>query len=337
MLLSQITSKTFEISIKFNFYSILGFGTALTFKSITDLDIEEIENYVRTELYDDMVSRFSNEITDEKQLSNFFGKYTKFPSQFIFSTIEKAAIKSFSYLVKQIVDVPQVNARLDHFESSKLFPNFQFQRYFGEEKNEDDSQQNDSRTHNVLNLLTSIANQNALRERSGFRFNEEIKKFATYVRMLAGPLAYETIQNNLNLALPSLSATNRYIREMHGNLVEGILRCESLVEYLKNRNLPLIVSLSEDATKINGRVQYDPVLNEIIGFVLPIDENSGMPISHSFPARNCGEIIKQFSGSNSVAQYVNVVMAQPLANIRPFCLLLFSSDGKFTAENVIKR
>lgn len=317
-------------------FSILGYGTALTFKSISDSDIDEIENYVRTEFYEDNVSRFPNEMTDETQLSNFFGDHTKCPSQFKFSTFEKAAIKSFSYYVKQIVDMEQANAGLDHFESTKLFPNRQLQRYFGEKQTEKDSNY-DTRTHNVLNLLTSIANRNALRDRSGFRFNEEIKQFSTYVRMLAGPLAYQTIQNNLNLALPSLSATNRYIKEMHDNLVDGVLRCESLVQYLKKRNLPLIVSLSEDATRINGRVQYDSVLNEVIGFVLPIDDETGMPISHSFPARNCEEIIKHFSGSNSVAQYVNVIMAQPLANIRPFCLLLFSSDGKFTAEGVMKR
>lgn len=155
--------------------------------------------------------------------------------------------------------------------------------------------------------------------------------------MLAGPLAYETIQNNLNLALPSLSATNRYISEMHGILVDGVLRCEALAQYLKKRNLPLIVSLSEDATRINGRVQYDSSLNEIVGFVLPTDDETGMPIAHSFSVRSCEEIIKHFTSSNAIANFINVIMAQPIANVRSFCLLLFSSDGKYSAENVMNR
>lgn len=124
---------------------------------------------------------------------------------------------------------------------------------------------------------------------------------------------------------------------MHDRLIEGELRCGALVEYLKKRSLPTIVALSEDATRINGPVQYDPVSNEIIGFVLPTDDENGMPIPHSFPARSCDEMIKHFSSSNSVANFVNVVMAKPFANVRPFCLLLFCSHSKFTAESVVKR
>lgn len=319
------------------FSSTLGFGNAITFKSITDVDIDQIEHYVKTELQEDLLSRFSNESNKEDILFNFFGARSNDPSQFSFSSIEKAVVKSFSYYVKQIVDEPSINSGLNHFECQKrFFESFQAQRYYGESNNETKLKYN-TKTHIFLQSLISVANQNVSRDKTGYRFDDETRKFATYVRMLAGPMAYETIQHNLKLALPSLSATNRYIGEMHGNLVEGELRCEGLAQYLKIRNLAPLVSLSEDATRINGRVQYDSVLNELIGFVLPIHAETGMPVSHSFPARNCEEIIKHFSKSHSVANFVNVIMAQPLANIRPFCLLLFSSDNKYRAEDVINR
>lgn len=256
---------------------------------------------------------------------------------FVFSPVERAALNCYVYYVKQIVDNPTLNAGLNYFESFR--PSMEVLssvRYFGE-KNEEIDQEYTTKTHTLLKLLKSTADQNARRERCGYRFDDKIKNFSTYVRMLAGPLAYETIQNNLNLALPSLSATNRYISEMHDILVDGVLRCEALAQYLNKRNLPLIVSLSEDATRINGRVQYDSSLNEIVGFVLPTDNETGMPIAHSFPARSCEEIIEHFTSSNAIANFVNVIMAQPLANVRPFCLLLFSSDGKYSAENVMNR
>lgn len=284
-----------------------------------------------------MLSRFSNESNKEYIFPNFFGTFSNDPLQFSFLPIEKAVVNCFSYYVKQIVDEPNINSGLNHFECQKRFvESWQAQRYYGELDDEEKPKYN-TKTHIFLHSLLSAANQNVSRDKSGYRFDHETKKFATYVRMLSGPMAYETIQQNLNLAVPSLSATNRYISEMHGHLVEGELRCEGLAQYLKIRNLAPIVSLSEDATRINGRVQYDPILNELIGFVLPTHIETGMPVSHFFQARNCEEIIKHFSKSHAVANSVNVIMAQPLANVPPYCLLLFSSDCKFRAEDVINR
>lgn len=154
--------------------------------------------------------------------------------------------------------------------------------------------------------------------------------------MLAGPLAYETIQNNIPLALPSLSSTNRYISKKHSKLVEGQLRITELSQYLKQRNLPRIVSLSEDATRINGTIQFDSISNEILGFVPPLNK-FGMPKPHSYPARSFEEIYEYFCCELPHAHNVNVVMAQPMGDVPAFCILLFSSDAKYTSEEVAKR
>lgn len=83
-----------------------------------------------------------------------------------------------------------------------------------------------------------------------------------------------------------------------------------LLNYLKERKLSLVVSLSEDATRITGRLQYDSVTNEVMGFVLPINSRNGMPIPFSFKARNALEIAKHFNTQNGkeVASNVTAVM-----------------------------
>lgn len=154
--------------------------------------------------------------------------------------------------------------------------------------------------------------------------------------MVAGPYAYDTLQKNLELALPSLSSLNRYIKRANHHLVEGELRTIELLKFLELRDLPLAVSLSEDATSIEGRPQYDSKTNQIMGLVLPINKCNGMPIPKSYPARSADEMASYFLNQIPTAKLVNVIIAQPLANVSPFCLLLFTSDAKYTAEHVAK-
>lgn len=159
--------------------------------------------------------------------------------------------------------------------------------------------------------------------------------------MLCGPLAYNTIHRNLEGALPSLVSTNRYIKSSNCDAIEGVLRCEELLKYLTERNLPLCVCLSEDATRIVGRIQYDSKTVQIIGFTSPIDKQTGLPKPQAFPARNVImlfiEILDHFSAGNTISNNVIVVMAQPLAKAPPFCLAIFGTDGKYTSTDVENR
>lgn len=195
----------------------------------------------------------------------------------------------------------------------------------------------DTTTHYFLNKLKSAANKNAKREKGGYRYDEDIKFYASYLRMIIGPLAYETLQRNLEHSLPSLSSTNRYIRSSGCHVSEGILRCEELSLYLTNYKLDPFVCISEDATRIVGKVQYDSRSNQLVGFVLPLNSSTGMPIPFVFPARSSEEIIKHFFNNNQLSSYLNVIMAQPLANVPAFCLAIFGSDNKYSSFDVAKR
>lgn len=78
------------------------------------------------------------------------------------------------------------------------------------------------------------------------------------------------------------------------------------------------------------------MIQEPIGFVSPLDEN-GMPKMNYFRARNAKEIELNFQ-TGKEASIIYVVMAQPIKQgIPPFCLQLFGSDNKFTADEVSKR
>lgn len=192
-------------------------------------------------------------------------------------------------------------------------------------------------THHVLSKLKDTANQNISRKKAGYRFPNDLKSFAVYIRINAGKIVYETIQKNFELALPSLDTTNRIIRKMKNPVIEGCLRTNELLEYLDERGLPLVVTLSEDATSIEGRVQYDPKTNQVTGFTLPLNDENGMPIPFAYPARSGIEILQHFNSNITIARYVNVIMARPLANFPPFALLIFSSDNKFKTHHVLGR
>lgn len=200
----------------------------------------------------------------------------------------------------------------------------------------------DSAEDTFLTRMTSGFNQNINRSSPGYRHSDELKFYAAYIRMLSGKLAYETLKANASRSLPSLRTVDRFIAKAQSNVIEGGLRTEELLQYLTAQKLPKIVALSEDATRITNRIQYDHHTNQLIGFVLPLGEN-GMPIIGFNKASSAAEIEKCFydietGREKKQACYLNVVMAQPLAvGIPAFCLLIFGSDAKYTSMDVDKR
>lgn len=94
------------------------------------------------------------------------------------------------------------------------------------------------------------------------------------------------------------------------------------------------VWLSEDATRISNKIQYDPSSNQIVGLVLPLDDN-GLPTTFTFAVSHVEDMdrsIASFEKSN----YAYVVMAQPMRNNAPsFCLTIYGTNSKFETFQVI--
>lgn len=120
-------------------------------------------------------------------------------------------------------------------------------------------------------------------------------------------------------------------------IIEGQLRCEQLLKYLESLKVKKSVWLSEDATGIVSKVEYDPTTNQLIGLVLPIHSETGMPISFSFKATSHNEI-QRFMEAAEKSKLLYVVMAQPLIeHAPPFVLQLFGTNNKFNTSDVVQR
>lgn len=127
-----------------------------------------------------------------------------------------------------------------------------------------------------------------------------------------------------------------YINENKSRIIEGKLRCFELNKYLEDLKLTKNVWLSEDATSIVSKIEFDPKTNQMVGIVLPFDIDTGMPRPFTHLARNANEICENMLQNKS--SYVYLVMAQPaVQNVPPFILQIFGTDNKFKTQVVLNR
>ncbi len=73
----------------------------------------------------------------------------------------------------------------------------------------------------MLQTFVESAERNCDRKKQGYRFDELTKMFSAYIFMLSGPLAYETLNANLPLSVPSVSTVSLFIRDNGTYFVEG--------------------------------------------------------------------------------------------------------------------
>lgn len=127
-----------------------------------------------------------------------------------------------------------------------------------------------------------------------------------------------------------------YISQNKTKIVEGDLRCNELNQYLEALKAIKCVWLSEDASGIIAKVEFDAQSNQMIGLVLPINPATGMPTPFTYLARNAGEI--ELNMNKDKSSLVYIIMAQPLMDgVPPFILQLFGTNNKFKSEDVLNR
>lgn len=128
-----------------------------------------------------------------------------------------------------------------------------------------------------------------------------------------------------------------YVNGYKQKLIEGELRCAELLKYLEDINAVKCVFLSEDASGIISKIEYDPKTNQLVGLVLPLNGENGMPISFSFMASSSTDI-QDIMQTAIESKLLYLVMAQPLIEqVPPFVLQIFGTDGKFESKNVLQR
>ena len=188
----------------------------------------------------------------------------------------------------------------------------------------------------ILKCIVESAEQNCTTSSHQYRHKELIIKFAISLYIYSGPLAYNFLHSNMPLALPSLQTVERKVNANYAMITEGSFRFDELVAHLKEYNAPPLISIGEDATRVIARVDYDLETDKLVGFVLPLQEDS-LPITNSFPASSL-KAIEDYFHTATVAKYAFLYMAQPLLSSAPaFILACMGTDNKFTAEHVLKR
>lgn len=107
-------------------------------------------------------------------------------------------------------------------------------------------------------------------------------------------------------------------------------------DYLTKIKAPQKVFLSEDGSGIIQKVVYDVKTNQLIGLVLPIDDNSGFPKPFTFMATS-EETIKNLM-TMPTSSLIYIIVAQPLIeNSTPFIVQMFGTNSKFNKYDVLNR
>lgn len=143
----------------------------------------------------------------------------------------------------------------------------------------------------------------------------------------------------MNNVLPFITTILRYIDNTQDKIIEENFRFKELRIFLVKRHLPLQIWISEDATRITRKIEYNKYSNKLVGFVLPL--KNGCPqtdICLAKPAKVMVDYYRDYYNSSTKVNYAYVIMAQSIDDSAPsFCVSIFGTDSRFTHKDVIKR
>lgn len=268
----------------------------------------------------------------EEFMNNYSHTTSEIPQESIYSKI-----RPFKLLPgdrKFIENIPKYIEQLDNTETTKWnLSEFSF----------------------VLKCLIDTAQENSHRNIKCLRYSKTIQAFATYLYLMCGRSCYDTLCANLPIPQSNtvgkknemkflcmyvlhsfIFTVTSYLIKNKVKPIEGELRCKELSEYLDKLNTKKYVWLCEDGSGINASMKFDPITNQIIGAVLPINQITGIPESFTFNAKSAEEMQK--ISMKPVSTLVYLVLAQPLMeNAPPFVLQIFGTNNRFRANDVVNR
>lgn len=189
-------------------------------------------------------------------------------------------------------------------------------------------------------LLERIVNQakcQVSKKPNGLRYSDPVvERFAINAFILGGRRFYEILHANFRGAFPSIRSVASKLEKYDTNLKEGEIGATKLKNFLIRHHLPLMVSISEDATAVCGRREYYSKWNSVVGCSLPLLSN-GLPNSKAAVAKNADDIIYVMEKLDRATTAI-VVMAQPMADhATPLRLCSFGSNNKYSSEAVKNR
>ncbi|KAJ8682929.1 hypothetical protein QAD02_018721 [Eretmocerus hayati] len=294
-----------------------------TMKKYDATIIDKLEVIVQSDGFREMIPPGVN-------LIDYYGVCYKKPSKFQFLLGDRTDLESIINLCKEKGNAFWVKTKSDRGikrSIEELEKSILDYHYNGVENNES------RKCSTLLRMILMHLDRNSDSDKYQNRYTEPYKKFWVYIFLLAGVVAYETLEENL--PIPSKQTIYRYIGKANPRN-RAILDIVGLKNHLANGNYPLEVWVSDDATKITEKAEIDPATGELVGFVPPLDKNS-FPIQGAFKVTSPEDLLN-YKENNKLAKYLHVFMVQPLAeNAPPFCLAMMPSDSSNTAEDCVKR
>jgi hypothetical protein len=140
-------------------------------------------------------------------------------------------------------------------------------------------------------------------------YDPRLKQFAAFIYLRAGRRAYTTLSSNLPIPKPS---TICKFLQSGKRINEGVVRYQELESFFNSRQLPKKNWLSEDATKITPKVQFDSTHGEIVGLCAPTAQN-GFPIVSFFNVTSPMQL-KSFIDKYEMPSYVYVYIVHSHSN-----------------------
>jgi hypothetical protein len=157
-----------------------------------------------------------------------------------------------------------------------------------------------------MNLSESVNSRGAKTNRFE-NFLLPFKNFCTYL-YLKGSSNYEAIY--LNSVIPSISTCKSEITS-NARMTIGKIYIEDFLNDLKVHNIECNkVIISEDATRIDSRIEYDSATNEIFGLLPEIDDQTGLPKVNFFNVTTPSKTLT-FLKKITYAPYLQIIVAKP--------------------------
>lgn len=304
--------------------------SAVSLKIFREEQILDLEKCVRDEKYKML-------IPENSKLEDYYGRYHSCPVCFIFSIGEKLILKQMIDFTRiqptsfwEISDCKSSRNRTltDLIEKIDEFHNTY--KY-----NNDKRGKGMDKSSLLQMILQSLHDNSEAKSKEGYRYQHNLKMISSYLYLIGGKTLYETL--SANLPLPSPATIHRFINTSAPKIIEGACRIEELKDFLLKRNLPKFVWVSEDATRMVSRIQYDSRTNQLVGFVQPLNENNSMPLTNSFKATSV-KVMENHFRNNRVSSLLYCYIVQPMKKKSPsFCFNIFGTDNSFTAEDSVRR
>jgi hypothetical protein len=188
-----------------------------------------------------------------------------------------------------------------------------------------------SHEKNPLNYYTSLSEEINSRGAKTNKFEGNLmplKEFCTYLYMKGGNSTYEALYQNS--VIPSSSSCKKEIvRESKMQI--GKIYVEEFFQRLQKYEIECKkVIISEDATRLDSRVEYDNETNELFGLLPDYERETGLPKVKFFNVTTPSATYK-FLKNFKKAPYLQLIVAKPqvLGKIK---ILLFNFF-----DNILKK